>query len=69
MLKRTLAAVVLAVIGLPAVYFGGIFYFLLISLLLGIAAWEYAHIFRSAGSHASIPLLVGGVFIISVTPA
>jgi phosphatidate cytidylyltransferase len=69
MLKRTLAAVVLAVIGLPAVYFGGIFYFLLISLLLGIAAWEYAIIFRSAGSHASIPLLVGGVFILAVTRA
>ncbi len=69
MLKRTLAAIVLAAIGLPAVFFGGIFYFLLISLLLGIAAWEYAHIFRSAGNHASIPLLVGGVFILVITRA
>ncbi len=64
MLKRTLAALVLAAVGLPAVYFGGFFFFILITLLLGIAAWEYGRIFQSAGSRASTPLLVAGVVLI-----
>jgi phosphatidate cytidylyltransferase len=69
MLKRTLAALVLAVIGLPAVFLGGIYFFLLFAVLLGIAAWEYGRIFRLAGIHASTPLLVGGVLILLLTRA
>lgn len=69
MLKRTLVALVLAAIGLPAIFLGGVFFFVLISLLLGIAAWEYARIFRAAGSNASIPLLVGGVLVLVTTRA
>lgn len=67
MLKRTLTAVILALIGIPAVLYGGIFYFLLIALFLGVASWEYGHMFRSAGSNASTPLLVGGVLVLLVT--
>jgi phosphatidate cytidylyltransferase len=69
MLKRTLAAVVLAAIGLPAVVFGGVSFFILITLLLGIAAWEYGRMFRAAGSNASIPLLVGGVLVLVIARA
>ncbi len=64
MLKRTLAAFVLALIGVPAVIVGGIYYFILISVLLCIAAWEFGRIFRVAGYHASTYLLVGGVFFL-----
>jgi phosphatidate cytidylyltransferase len=62
--KRVLAALALAAIGLPAMIYGGIFYFGLITLLLGIAAWEYGKIFHTAGNNASTPLLVGGVVLL-----
>ncbi len=64
LIKRTLAALVLAVIGIPAIIFGGFFYFVLITALLGIASWEFAKIFQTAGYHASMPILVGGVVFI-----
>jgi len=64
LIKRTLAAFVLAVIGIPAMIMGGHFYFALIMLLLGIATWEYGQIFRSAGYNASALLLVGGVVLL-----
>ncbi len=67
MLKRTLAALVLALIGLPAVYLGGIYLFLLIAVFLGLAAWEYGRMFQKTGNHASLPTLVGGVLVILTT--
>jgi phosphatidate cytidylyltransferase len=69
LLKRTLAALVLAAIGIPALILGGFFYFALIMLLLGIASWEYAKVFQTAGNHASIPLVVGGVLLVTTIRA
>jgi phosphatidate cytidylyltransferase len=65
LIKRTLAALVLAAIGIPAMILGGLFYFILIVLLLGIATWEYGHIFHTAGYNTSTPLLVGGVVLLA----
>jgi phosphatidate cytidylyltransferase len=62
--KRVPAALALAAIGLPAMIFGGYFYFGLITILLGMAAWEYGQIFRVTGTNPSTPLMVGGVVII-----
>ena len=64
LIKRVLASLALAAIGFPAIYFGGIYYFALITLLLGIAAWEFGNVFRTAGYNASEPLLVGGVVLL-----
>jgi phosphatidate cytidylyltransferase len=64
LIKRVLASLVLAAIGFPAIIFGGIFYYALITLLLGIAAWEFGNVFRTAGYNASEPLLVGGVVLL-----
>lgn len=64
LIKRTLAALALAALGFPAVFLGGMYFFVLITLLLGIAAWEFGHIFRVAGFNASTPLLVGGVLLL-----
>ncbi|KAF0108345.1 MAG: phosphatidate cytidylyltransferase [Anaerolineaceae bacterium] len=69
LIKRTLAALVLAVIGIPAIIFGGIYFFALITLLLGIAAWEFGRIFRASGFNASDPLLVGGVVLLATVRA
>ncbi|MGA2503022.1 MAG: phosphatidate cytidylyltransferase [Anaerolineales bacterium] len=64
LIKRTLAALALAVIGIPAMIVGGLFYYSLITLLLGVATWEYGRIFHTAGYNASTPLLVGGVVLL-----
>lgn len=64
LVKRTLAALVLALVGIPAVIVGGIYYNLLIILLLGIAAWEYTRIFHAIDHNASTILVVGGVVAI-----
>jgi len=65
--KRVLTALVLAAIGIPAIILGGVYYFALIILFLGIAAWEYGHIFRNVDCKVSEPLLVGGVILVTVT--
>jgi phosphatidate cytidylyltransferase len=65
--KRVLTALVLAAIGIPAIILGGVYYFALIVLFLGIAAWEYGHIFHNVDCKVSEPLLVGGVVLVTVT--
>jgi phosphatidate cytidylyltransferase len=65
--KRVLTALVLAVIGIPVIILGGVYYFALFVLFLGIAAWEYGHILRNVDCKASEPLLVGGVVLVAVT--
>jgi len=69
MIKRTLAALALAVIGLPAIILGGPYYYFLITLLLGIAAWEFQNIFCAVDCYASKPILIGGVVLIVLTRA
>jgi phosphatidate cytidylyltransferase len=48
LVKRVLGSLALAAIGIPAIIVGGIFYTGLIALLLGVAAWEFVRIFRTA---------------------
>src|SRR5450756_2298508 len=64
LMKRIIAALVLAVIGIPAMIMGGLFYYALIMLLLGIDTWEYGNIFRTAGYNAPTVFLVGGVVLL-----
>jgi phosphatidate cytidylyltransferase len=64
MRKRTLTSLIILAIGLPALAFGGLPYFLLIGFLLIAAAWEYAAIFQTAGYHPSRPVLLGGTFVV-----
>jgi phosphatidate cytidylyltransferase len=66
LLKRVLAALVLAAVGVPAMIMGGIFYFVLITILLVIATWEYGQIFHTAGYNSSTPLMVGGVMLLVI---
>lgn len=58
---RVRTAVVLAIIGLPAIFLGGWPYFLLTSLLVGGAAWELAGMFRHMSLPVSRWLLIGNV--------
>ncbi len=47
MLRRTLTALGLGVIALPAIIYGGVFYFLLIGVFLVGGAWEYVRMYRA----------------------
>ncbi len=64
MSKRTSTALVLLLIGFPALAFGGIPYFLFMGFFLVAAAWEYTELFRAAGSQPARWMVVGGVAVL-----
>jgi phosphatidate cytidylyltransferase len=65
MLRRTLTALGLAVIGLPAIIYGGVFYFLLIAIVLAGCAWEYVRMFRAVRFEPDQIVTIGGVLCIA----
>ena len=65
MLRRTLTALGLAVIGLPAIIFGGIFYFLVIAIVLAGCAWEYVRMFRAVQLEPDQIVTIAGVLCIA----
>ena len=64
MLKRSLTALVLAAIGLPASIYGGIYFWLMMAVFLTVAAWEYVNLMRGADFQPAMVITVGGVFTI-----
>lgn len=65
MRSRTLTALGLAVIGLPAIIFGGVFYYLLLGTFLVGSAWEYVRLFRAVQFEPNEIVTVGGVLVIA----
>jgi len=63
-LKRFLASLAMAAVGIPAIVFGGVWYFLVIGFFLLMAAWEYVRIFQTAHSSPFMWVTVGGVFLL-----
>ena len=61
MLRRTLTALGLAAVGLPAIIFGGVFYYLLLGVLLVGSAWEYIRLFRAVHYQPNEIVTLGGV--------
>ena len=49
---------------LPAIYFGGVFYFLYMSIFLVTACVEYVRIFQTTNLEPSLPLTVCGTLLI-----
>ena len=64
MLKRILTSLVLASIGVPAIIYGGIFFWLLMAVFVVVASWEYINLMRGADFQPSMMISVSGVFII-----
>ncbi len=58
---RVLVTAVLLPIGLVLVYLGGYFYFGLIALMVGLAAWEFGNLFWAGGYQPARYLIVLGV--------
>ncbi|MBK9211354.1 MAG: phosphatidate cytidylyltransferase [Anaerolineales bacterium] len=61
MRRRLITSLGLAAIGMPAILFGGIFYFLLMGTFLIGAAWEYVNLFRAVKFEPNMYITVGGV--------
>ena len=64
MAKRTVTSLVLLAIAMPAVLFGGIWFFLLIGFFIVLAAWDYVQLFRAVTSQPSMLVTVGGTALI-----
>ena len=65
MLRRTLTALVLVAIGLPGIIYGGVFYFVLMTIFLVGGAWEYVRMYRAVQYEPYEILTVGGVLAIA----
>jgi phosphatidate cytidylyltransferase len=66
MLRRLGTSLVLALIGMPAIILGGVFYFVLMSVFLLGAAREYVHLYRAAKIEPQMVITVGGVTLICI---
>ncbi|MBI5825907.1 MAG: phosphatidate cytidylyltransferase [Chloroflexi bacterium] len=66
MRRRLITALGLALIGMPAIILGGIFYFLLMATFLIGAAWEYVHLFRAVKFEPQMQITVGGVALVLI---
>jgi phosphatidate cytidylyltransferase len=67
MRRRLITALVLTLIGMPAIILGGIFYFLLIAVFLIGAAREYVHLFRAVKFEPNMQITIGGVALVLLT--
>src|SRR5215207_6803373 len=65
MLRRTLTALVLVAIGLPGIIYGGVFYFVLMTIFLVGGAWEYVRMYRAVQYEPHEILTIGGVLAIA----
>lgn len=63
--RRTLTALALGAIALPAIVYGGWLYFLLGVVLLGGAAWEYVRLYRAVQVEPNEIVTIGGVLVIA----
>ncbi len=69
MAKRTITALSLLIVAMPAVLLGGIWFFLLISLFIVLASWEYVQMFRAVHMQPAMWVTVGGTLLILVVRA
>ncbi len=59
--QRLLVTIVLLPLGLGAIALGGVVFAGVVAAILGLAAWEYVHLFKAGGLEASIPVVLVGV--------
>jgi phosphatidate cytidylyltransferase len=65
LIKRAITSLVLAVIGIPAIILGGVYYFALMVFFLAVAAWEFGRIFGKTDSKVPQVLLIGCVILVT----
>jgi len=62
--KRILTALGMAAVGLPAIIYGGVFYFLLMGGFLVVGAWEYVRLYQAVKYEPNKMVTVGGVLVL-----
>jgi phosphatidate cytidylyltransferase len=66
-LQRVLVILVLLPLGLGAIYIGGSVFALLIALILGLAAYEYVALFKTAGYQPAVFIAIIGVVTLAIS--
>jgi len=64
--QRVIVAVVLLPIGLALIYFGGWAFSAMVAIILGLAAWEYARIFKAGDHQPADVLVIGGSVLLAL---
>lgn len=64
MARRTITALLLLVLILPAIYFGGITFFIYLAIFVVVASWEYTQMFRAMGFAPSAWITIDGTLLI-----
>jgi len=64
--QRVLVTAVLLPLGIAAVILGGIYYFLLVTVFIVLAAVEYVQMFRQGGHQPAGVLVVGGILLMAL---
>ena len=64
--QRVIVAVILLPIGLALIYLGGWAFAAMVMLILGLAAWEYARIFKAGGHKPADVLVISGAVLLSL---
>ena len=59
--QRVIVAAILLPIGLVLIYFGSWAFALMVTLILGLAAWEYTRIFKAGDHLPANVLMISGV--------
>jgi len=63
--RRVLTALAMAAVGLPAIIYGGVFYFLLLTIFLAGSAWEFVRLYRAVQYEPHEIVTIGGVLVIA----
>lgn len=63
--RRVLTALAMAAVGLPAIIYGGVFYFLILSIFLVGSAWEFVRLYRAVQYEPNEIVTIGGVLVIA----
>ena len=64
--KRTLVVAVLLPVGILAIFLGGLWYLAAIAIILGLAAPEYAQLFKASGFHPAGLLITSGTLLLVI---
>jgi phosphatidate cytidylyltransferase len=63
--RRVLTALAMAAVGLPVIIYGGVSYFLLLSIFLVGSAWEFVRLYRAVQYEPNEIVTIGGVLVIA----
>lgn len=66
LIERILVGIIIIPLAAAAIFFGGWVYAIGVSLVLGVAGWEYWRMVRNGGYSPSLILLVGGIILLSM---